>query len=72
MTTLEEEKKIINKVHEDMFKAIDKDRINQIYHQARIWARYHHFLAEACSYERYTYLNNKFKKYRYEAINALH
>lgn len=71
MTIMEEELNIIHRVRTDMFKAIDKDGVNKVYRQARIWTRYHHFLANACSYEKYRFLNNTFKMTRKEAINAL-
>ncbi len=71
MTILEEEANVIKRVFKDMYKAIDKDGINKVYRQARVWNRYHHFLANACSYEKYKYINNKFKEYRKEAIQAI-
>ena len=72
MTILEEEKNILKRVHNDMSKATDRDGINKVYRQARVWNRYHHFLAQACSHNKYVYLNNKFKSYRKEAFKALH
>lgn len=65
------ELKVLLKVRRDMLKACDRDGINKVYRQARIWNRYHHFFAEACSYEKYCYINRKFKMYRYEALEAI-
>ena len=65
------ELKVMLKVRHDMFKAIDSDGVNKVYRQARIWNRYHHFFGQACSYEKYVYLNNKFKAFRYEAMEAI-
>jgi hypothetical protein len=65
------ELKVLLKVRRDMLKACDRDGINKVYRQARIWNRYHHFFAEACSYEKYSYINRKFKAYRHEALGAL-
>lgn len=71
MTILEEEKNILNRVHADMNMAIDRDGINKVYRQARVWTRFHHFLAQACSYQKYQYLNNKFKHYRWDALASI-
>lgn len=71
MNMIEYEYAIIKRTRKDMFKAIDRDGINKIYRQARIWNRFHHFYAGACTYQTYTYLNNKFKKMRLEAFEAI-
>ena len=71
MTILEEETNILKRVHFEMSKAVDRDGVNKIYRQARVWNRYHHFLAQACSHDKYVYFNNKFKSYRKEALAAL-
>ena len=71
MTILEEESNILKRVHFDMNKAIDRDGVNKVYRQARIWNRYHHYLAQACSREKYVFFNKKFKSYRKEALASL-
>ncbi len=71
MNMIEYELAIIKRTRKDMFKAVDRDGINHLYKQARIWNRFHYFLAGACTYQRYCYLNNKFKKARLEALNAI-
>ena len=68
---IEVEYRIEKQVRKDMFKAIDREKINSVYHQARIWNRFHYFYGKACSYERYQYLNEKFKKIRREALKAI-
>ena len=68
MTIIEEELNIIKQVGKKMAEAKDRDSVNAVYRQARIWNRFHHFFANACSYERYTFLNRKFKHLRWEAL----
>ena len=71
MNMSEYEFRVIKKVRKDMFKAIDREGINAIYHQARTWNRFHYRYAEACSKQSYQYLNQKFKKIRLEALVAI-
>lgn len=67
ITSMQEEAIILKNVRRQIFNAKDNDEINNIYRQARIWNRFHHFIARACSYEKYLYLNKKFKQARWEA-----
>lgn len=55
----------------EIYNAKNRDEINKIYRQARLWNRYHHFYANACSYEKYTFLNNQFKHMRWEALKNI-
>ena len=71
MKMSEYEFRIIRQVRKDMFKAIDRDGINKIYRQARVWNRFHFRYAEACTRQMYEYLNQKFKKTRLEALSAI-
>ncbi len=65
------EYKVIRQVRKDMFKAIDRDGINKIYRQARVWNRFHYRYAEACTQQRYHFLNNKLKQIRLDALSAI-
>ena len=71
MTNVDEERNILKHVKDDINKAKDRDEVNKIYRQARIWNRFHHFYANACSYDMYTFLNRKFKSYRNEALRTI-
>lgn len=71
MTTLEEEMNILKRVKEEINKATDREKINQIYKSARNWNRIHHFYAKACTYEKYTFINRKLKSYRIYAISNM-
>ena len=57
MTLVEYEYRIVKRVRQDMFKATDRDGVNKVYRQAR-----------ACSYQKYLFLNKKFKEARNEAL----
>lgn len=70
MTMIEYEYRIFKRVKKDMFKATERDGINKVYRQARIWSRIHYTYAGACTYQRYIFLNNKFKNAHREAIAA--
>ena len=70
MNVAEYEFRIIKQVRKDMFGAKDRDGVNQVYRQARIWNRIHHFYGSASTYQRYVFLNNKFKQARWEALSA--
>ena len=71
MTILQEEVNILRRVRLDMYKVVDKDGVSKIYRQARIWNRFHYYLAKACTYDKYTYLNRKLKSMRIDAMRAL-
>ena len=71
MTILQEEVNILRRVRTDMYKAADKDGVIKLYRQARVWTRFHYYLAKACTYDKYTYLNRKFKSMRRDALRAL-
>lgn len=71
MNVSEYEYKILKSIRKDMFKAIDRDGINKVYRQARIWNRLHHFYGKANTYQKYTFLNHKFKQARLEALAAI-
>ena len=68
---VEYELRIIKRTRADMFKATERDAINKIYRQARTWNRYHHFYAGACTYEKYRFLNKRFKQARLDALAAI-
>lgn len=71
MTILEEERMILKNTRRDMYKSKDRDSINKIYRQARVWNRYHYFIGQACTRQKYEYINKKFKNYRRDALAAL-
>jgi hypothetical protein len=72
MTIVEYEYSVLKSVRKDMFKATDRDGVNTVYRQARVWNRFHRVYAKACSYEKYVYLNSRFKQMRREALGAIH
>lgn len=71
MTIVDTEEKIIERYREEIFQMEDKDSINKLYRQARIWNRFHHFYADACTYERYYELNKTFKVIRWKALEKI-
>lgn len=66
-----EEKNVLTNVEQEMRGAKSFNTINKIYRQARNWARYHCYFANACSPEKCTELNKKFKCIKNEAIKNL-
>ena len=71
MTIEEYEVAIMNRVHIELRVMTDRDEINKLYRQVRIWNRWHHFKAGACTYDRYRELNNYFKAERRARFNEL-
>lgn len=71
MTIVDTEEKILERYREEMFQMEDKDSINKLYRQARIWNRFHHFYAAACAYERYCELNQIFQEIRWEVLGKI-
>lgn len=65
------EDRIIARYKSDMSKLNDRDSINKLYRQARIWNRFHHFFGNACNYDRYLELNEIFKVTRKERFKEL-
>lgn len=65
------ENRIIARYSRDMSKLNDRDSINKLYRQARIWNRFHHFFGNACTYDRYLELNEIFKSTRKERFKEL-
>lgn len=65
------ENRIIDRYKNDMSKLNDRDSINKLYRQARIWNRFHHFFGNACTYDRYLELNEIFKSTRKERFKEL-
>lgn len=65
------ENRIIARYKSDMSKLNERDSINKLYRQARIWNRFHHFFGNACTYDRYLELNAIFKRTRKERFKAL-
>lgn len=65
------ENRIIARYKSDMSKLNDRDSINKLYRQARIWNRFHHFFGNACTYDRYLELNAIFKSTRKERFKEL-
>ena len=65
------EERVIKKYKLDIACCTNKDSVNKVYRQARIWNRFHHFYGECCSYERYTELNQTFKYVRLKKLKAL-
>lgn len=65
------ENRIIARYKSDMSKLNDRDSINKLYRQARIWNRFHHFFGNACTYDRYLELNEIFKGTRKERFKEL-
>jgi hypothetical protein len=63
--------RIIARYKSDMSKLNDRDSINKLYRQARIWNRFHHFFGNACTYDRYLELNETFKSIRKERFKEL-
>lgn len=66
-----EETNVLTKVAIEISEANDADSINKIYRQARNWARYHCYYAQACTATRCRDLNRKFSLYRNEALKKL-
>lgn len=58
------ERRVITAVEVEMSKANNIDSLNKVYRQARVWNRFHHFLTNSCTYERYRELNECFKELR--------
>lgn len=67
------EEAIMNRVANDLKKAISRDQVNKIYRQARIWNRFNHFIAgeEGCTRERYDEINLFFKRKRWEQLTKI-
>lgn len=59
-----EELQVISSYEEEMLKCFDRDCINKLYRQARIWNRFHHFFGNGCTVEVYRELNATFKRVR--------
>lgn len=66
-----EEYNVIKHYRRDIYKVGDRESINKIYRQARVWNRFHYVYAAACTRERHLYLNQKFKNIRCEALKTL-
>lgn len=71
MTTAEMETNVLMNVALEFASADSRDTINKIYRQARNWARYHCYFANACEPKHCAELNNSFKIYRNEALNRI-
>lgn len=70
-TILDEEHMVLKIVRRDMMYCKDVNSINKLYRQARIWTRFHHDMAHACTKEMATWLNKRFDSFRIEATGAL-
>ena len=55
----------------EMMQCTQKQSINSLYAQARVWLRCYYFITSSCSEQMYRYLGNRFKSFRNDARRAL-
>lgn len=65
------EENVLMAVKDEMSKTDNKDTINKLYRQARIWVRFHCLYAGACSKEDASILNERFKEIRRNRVDEI-
>ena len=65
------EENVLRNYERDIKKAYNKDSVNKLYRQARIWSRFHNVYAECCSDEHAFEIRKKLKEIRLNRLNEL-
>ena len=65
------EENVLKNTENEMRKAGNRDSVNKIYRQSRIWVRFHCHFAKGCSVEHSQELNNKLKHIRWNILKEL-
>lgn len=65
------EANVLRNIKRDFENAQDKDAVNKLYRQARVWTRFHLVYAEACSVSDRTELNKKLNDLRWKRLEEL-
>lgn len=55
----------------EMMNCTQRESINSLYSQCRVWLRCYYFITGSCSEDMYHYLGNRFKSFRNDARRAL-
>lgn len=62
---------VLMNVRKEMSELNDRDSINKLYRQARIWVRFHCYYANACTPEETREINRRLKNMRWDRLEDL-